>query len=279
MNVRSRPGSVEQEQLGFGIFPFGAWESTKDDATIPTLWLKSGWRLAARLGTKVLSSADYTVLDDDGFSRVLVTTGASDRTITLPTAADNTDRVLMVVKADSGVGKVIIDGEGSETVGPTTTFGLWYQGDCVELLCDGTGWIRIGGTGWRLVPDAKRPTTPVVNGSTTRAEWVDVDLSSYVPPGAKAVYLWWVVGFVGDDAYDYCLAYVRKNGTSAIDGDQYLACLHYDVNCADTVTSQGKGSGWVECDTDRVVEYYTYGASGGRADGILTLNIKGYSYE
>ncbi len=37
-------------------------------------------------------AANYTILDDDGYSTILVTTSTTDRTITLPTASANTGR-------------------------------------------------------------------------------------------------------------------------------------------------------------------------------------------
>jgi hypothetical protein len=111
-------------------------------------------------------SADYTITDTDGVSTVLVTTGSSTITVTLPTAADNTGRVITVKKVDSGTGKITLDGEGSETIdGYTSTnigtysdSGLTGQYAFMTVQCDGTGWhvIDFGGdilranssTGW-----------------------------------------------------------------------------------------------------------------------------------
>jgi hypothetical protein len=85
-------------------------------------------------------SADYAVLDDDGIHTVLMTTGASNRTVTLPTAADNSGRILKVKKVDSGAGTCIVDGENTETIDGATTITLFYQYDAVEIQCDGTAW-------------------------------------------------------------------------------------------------------------------------------------------
>ena len=89
-------------------------------------------------------SGSYTVLDGDGYRVIGVTTGASDATITLPTAADNTDRRLTIVKADSDVGEVIIDGEGSETINGSLTQTLTSQYDKISLVCTGTEWLIVG---------------------------------------------------------------------------------------------------------------------------------------
>jgi hypothetical protein len=87
-----------------------------------------------------VASADYTITDTDGYSLINVTTGASNRTITLPTAADNSDRVIIIKKVDSGTGTVIIDGEGSETIDGATTYTLYFQYDSAVVKCDGSNW-------------------------------------------------------------------------------------------------------------------------------------------
>ena len=100
-------------------------------------------------------SADYTITDTDGVSTVLVTTGSSTITVTLPTAADNTGRVITVKKVDSGTGKITLDGEGSETIDgyTSTNIGTYSNSDFtgqyafMTVQCDGTGWhvIDFGG--------------------------------------------------------------------------------------------------------------------------------------
>lgn len=94
-----------------------------------------------QFGLKVSAkSADYTVLDDDGISVIHMTTSTTDRTVTLPTAADNTGRVLTIAKIDSGSGSLTIDGEGSETINAETTKVLYRRHHSVTICCDGTGW-------------------------------------------------------------------------------------------------------------------------------------------
>lgn len=91
-------------------------------------------------GITSAKSGDYTITDTDGIETVLVTTGSTTRTITLPTAADNAYRKIIVKKVDSGTGLVTIDGEGSETIDGATTVSLGYQYGFAELVCDGTSW-------------------------------------------------------------------------------------------------------------------------------------------
>lgn len=86
-------------------------------------------------------SANYTVLDNDNVRAIIMTTGASDKTITLPTAADNSGRFIFIVKDDNTAGDVIIDGEGAETINGNTTYTISGQYGFAEVVCDGTGWV------------------------------------------------------------------------------------------------------------------------------------------
>ena len=88
-------------------------------------------------------SANYTVLDTDTFAVLYVTTGAADKTITLPTASDNTDRVLKIMKIDSAAGSCIADGEGAETINGTTTWEITEQYGYIQIQCDGSEWFVI----------------------------------------------------------------------------------------------------------------------------------------
>lgn len=90
--------------------------------------------------TKVVSSADYTVLTSDGYLVIEVTTGASDRTITLPAIASNGGRSLIIKKVDSGAGYVICDGNASETIDGCLTQTLHSQGSYVTLYGGSTEW-------------------------------------------------------------------------------------------------------------------------------------------
>lgn len=95
-------------------------------------------------GVNSVASANYTVTDTDGYSHIHVTTGASTRTVTLPTAADNAGRRLCIKKVDSGAGKVTVDGESSETIDGYTSVDIALQNDAVDIVCNGTGWYYAG---------------------------------------------------------------------------------------------------------------------------------------
>jgi hypothetical protein len=85
-------------------------------------------------------SADYTVTTVDAIRTIGMTTGATTRTILLPAAASSTNRILTVVKVDSGVGTVIVDANASELINGQLTKVLTKQYEIVTLQCDGAGW-------------------------------------------------------------------------------------------------------------------------------------------
>lgn len=89
-------------------------------------------------------SADYVVLTTDKISVINMTTGGTDRTITLPAAASSTDRRLTIKKVDGldsdGTGKLTIARAGSDTIGGATSQLLFSAGDWLEIVSDGTNW-------------------------------------------------------------------------------------------------------------------------------------------
>jgi len=89
------------------------------------------------------TNTDYTITDIDGYRVILVSTGNTGRTITLPTAADNAQRIITIKKIDSGTGTVTIDGEGAETIDGATTFVIDKRYDSVTIQCDGSAWYAI----------------------------------------------------------------------------------------------------------------------------------------
>lgn len=126
--------------------------------TLPEDNGKNGWALNNN-GSGVLSwvpgqtdinevsSADYVVTDTDGYRHIHFTTANSDRTCTLPTAADNTDRIITVRKVDSGTGNVTVKGEAAgekiDSISGTTGILLDAQYMQITLVSDGTQWWTI----------------------------------------------------------------------------------------------------------------------------------------
>ncbi len=111
---------------------------------------------------KSVSSANYTILTADGYDIILVSTGAADRTITLPAASENGGRVIRVKKTDAGAGTVIITRAGSDTIDANTTRVLSSQYDSISLGCDGS-------SNWPILDVKVAPLTQNNNGVGTTA--------------------------------------------------------------------------------------------------------------
>lgn len=92
-----------------------------------------------------VNNADYPITTTDGYETILVTTGASNRTVTLPLAADNDGRKITIKKVDSGVGTLILDGNGAETIDGATTYTLTSRNQQLTVVCNGTSWSIISG--------------------------------------------------------------------------------------------------------------------------------------
>jgi hypothetical protein len=173
IDLASRVGSIDQDAMGIETFPTEPWEWSDPNVTDnPTLTLKTPWNLDVEeslttgtfsVGTHAVSEANYTITDDDGYCLIAVTTGASDRTVTLPTAADNNGRLLVVMKVDSGAGKVTIDGEGSETINGNTSVYLREQYETITLISETDEWFSLDeGSHIDDVANTERVTTEYI---------------------------------------------------------------------------------------------------------------------
>jgi hypothetical protein len=109
-----------------------------------------------RLNIKYVTGADYTILDNDGFDVIDVDTQTGvDRTITLPTLADNEGRRIIITRNNYLPNReVIIDGEGSETIDGKTTINLSRQYSIIEIVATTNEWKIVSinsqwfDTGW-----------------------------------------------------------------------------------------------------------------------------------
>lgn len=114
------------------------------NATPDAAGLVSSFSPIVKSSIHAVTSADYTILDNDGFETIVVSTGASNRTVTLPLAANNQGRKIKIIKSDTGAGVVLVDGSGSDLINgssavlaPCTT-----QYTVFDVICDTTlGWI------------------------------------------------------------------------------------------------------------------------------------------
>lgn len=139
-------------------------------------------RAIQRKKVHTVTDADYTILDDDFFDVILVSTGASQRTITLPTASANENRVIQFKKIDSGAGNFVIDGEGAETIDGEATKAVHSQFDSITLVCNGSNWNILDNT-------SKTDFQLIQTSNTTVADSTDTDLtgaSGFIPSGDYA---------------------------------------------------------------------------------------------
>jgi hypothetical protein len=99
-------------------------------------------------------SADYTITGRDDARVLYVTTGATDRTITLPAGANMlTGDEVEVHKVDSGAGKVTVSRSGSDTIEGKTSYSLPSQYNVICLRWTGSYWSVVQlkanfDTGW-----------------------------------------------------------------------------------------------------------------------------------
>jgi len=97
-------------------------------------------------------TANYTILDDDGYEAIHVNPESGDVIVTLPTLADNTGRTLKIFVTHLG-GKVTLDGEGAETVNGDAGFVMQSKYDHVTVFGGVSEWLILSGkqsydTGW-----------------------------------------------------------------------------------------------------------------------------------
>lgn len=197
--------------------------------------------------TFAAKTADYTILDDDGVVNLFVTTGATDRTMTLPTAADNSGRIITVKKVDSGANKVILDGEGAETIdGALTQTGITSQYDFCTLQCDGTEWHIINKRfstedGLKQYDESTAysngtPTVTVSSGTWTDAGSV---LIPYQTEGGSWRLRFNLHGTMGTSSSNFTITIsnVTFDGPNAVAASQFNNSSYYTLRAVANTTS------------------------------------------
>lgn len=115
--------------------------------------------------TSLAVTADYIIPDNTFYDLYLADPRTGDITFTLPTLADNLNRVITVKVSHLG-GLVELDGEGAETIDGETTVNLLNQYDYIKVIASATEWhivkmISSYDTGW-----------------INRSDWTNVHLGS-----------------------------------------------------------------------------------------------------
>lgn len=86
----------------------------------------------------VSKTADYTAVASDEV--IYVDDSGANRTITLPAVATVDGMILSIVKTTGGANKVIIDGNGSETINGSVTQELLLQYETIQIQATSSGW-------------------------------------------------------------------------------------------------------------------------------------------
>ena len=85
------------------------------------------------------ATTNYGFTDTDGIELLLVNSFGGAVTVTLPTAADNAGRHIVVKVSTSG-NNVTVAGEGAELIDRFNTYVMIDQYDCLDVTCTGTKW-------------------------------------------------------------------------------------------------------------------------------------------
>lgn len=178
-------------------------------------------------------SDNYTVTDTDEISIILMTTGASDKTVTLPTASDNSGRVITCKKVDSGAGRLLISEEGTDQIDGYSTVVAPLQFDFITVQCDGTTWHIINrryASEWiAFTPEWTAFTSnPAIGNGTLSGEYRrvgnSVEYVVYIKAGSTTTY--------GSGAY-----FITNPASLTTDANQVPSGASLAGNTSDTITS------------------------------------------
>lgn len=126
-------------------------------------------------GTLTAKSADYTITDSDNIGTVSMTTSSTNRAVTLPTAANNTNRIISVKKVDTGTGKCTVTG----TVNGVSNFVLVDQDDFVTVQSNGTDWDIIAkGIGTRTISRVKDEVGAGHGSTNTKIRRIETNITN-----------------------------------------------------------------------------------------------------
>jgi len=87
-------------------------------------------------------TADHTVSNNERFNVFIGVTSTTTMTVTLPTVANNKNREITIFQ-NIAAGKMLIDGNGAETINGVTTTAITTQYNYTTLKCTGTEWLII----------------------------------------------------------------------------------------------------------------------------------------
>lgn len=130
-NLSTKPHSSLHANLGDSVAALEA----KVGITASTVTTSFEYRLFSQEAQSASFSVDQTF--------TWVTTAATMRTATLPTAASIAGRQYTVKKVDSGVGLLVVTTTASQTIDGALTYILTAQWDSVTVVSDGSNWMVV----------------------------------------------------------------------------------------------------------------------------------------
>ena len=229
----------------------------------------------------LVKSANYTVLSTDP-NVCLVTTGGSDRTMTLPAASAVAGQIYRFTKVDTGTGKLIIARAGSDTMGinASLTMELWFQDNYVDIMSDGTSRWIVMSTEMFTIPEASRGATgnPWVDDDTIDT-WIDANYSTgsqIVPAGTSSIKIQSFFRWYGSSGTaDYVSVYAKSKSSTSSFGNQNAVMTIGFMDLTDNKYISTREMFTVECDINRTFQWWIHDY--GTPDDI-TLLMWAYGY-
>lgn len=162
-------------------------------------------RESIRTSSAVSKSANYTITDTDTFDTIGVITSSTSKTITLPTASANKDRLIKIFKQDSGAGYAIVDAEGSETINDNLKWEITEQYGFITVHSTGSKWYVVSTN----ISCVYEKISTSVSSSTVSAvniwDTIDTSLNLTVQPGTYELKYSFNAFVEGDDELSFGL--------------------------------------------------------------------------
>jgi hypothetical protein len=182
-------------------------------------------------GSRILTSQTAAINIDLSHRVIPVTSAGGAFTIYLPPAALTKGQILEFIKTNTATTAVTLDGYGSETIGGSTTYGLYTNGEVLKIISDGSNWL--------------------VLYHRTETAWVDSGVNTITATTANPTKgvntldkVWW--RRQGDSA-QIRIEYAQTGAGSAGTGD-YLFLLPLTIDSSKVTmyaTVEGGVGGWV----------------------------------